>query len=80
VANTPAYVFYPRAPFLSHAPRVTFRTSGKACASWAMWKVRTSRIVSEAEQVDVAERLQARVAGFESPRHVLQAREHNPTS
>jgi hypothetical protein len=45
-----------------------------------MWKVRTSRIVSEAEQVDVAERLQARVAGFESPRHVLQAREHNPTS
>ena len=37
-------------------------------------------IVSEAEQVDVAQRLQARVAGFEPPRHVLQAREHNPTS
>jgi len=37
-------------------------------------------IVSEAEQVDVAQRLQARVAGFEPPRHVLQGREHNPTS
>ena len=28
----------------------------------------------------VAQRLQARVAGFEPPRHVLQARAHNPTS
>ena len=36
-------------------------------------------IVSEPEQVDVAQRLQARATGCEPPRHVLQAREHNPT-
>ena len=37
----------PGAPFLTHESRVAFRPSGKACASWAMWKVRTSPLSSD---------------------------------